>query len=717
MRTARLVCARTVSGALSCLSTGAAAALFLCVSTIRFALRLGEGSALPPEALWAAAAVPVLPFLACVLTMRLWTRERETRAMELLLCAPVPASSLVRGKFLGAWSITLAAIALYAAVPNLILPFFSDDRGVSIASCAPALAALALQSAVWCAIGSFASALCRHAASAGAATLLATVCLPYAAYRAALAWLPEVRSRVSGLPPVEHAIDISTGLVSLAAAGGCAAFTLAALEASVQSVEAFRAAGRGTRSVRLARHAASLLSFVLAALFTLVLHRAGMTWEFPERGKDAPSVRLRRACESAAGKIEAVCFMSRNDPLHRAAARLMRGIEIAAGSCGADIETRFADPNWDAGDSMALVADGVREGSIVFSGGRRRVAVAAEELFPPSSAWTRADALRAESICASAISSLRPRSGRNVIYAVTGHGEASFSDQGPWGMSRLARWLGYDGFEVRPLDLSAVPAVPVDCRLLAVAGARERFSEAETAKLDSYMRGGGRLLATVLPRPGAGAAPYLRKWGCKVTRLVAVTPPPLAGTDVKASLDGLHPVTARLGGSSLFFDHAAVLENEPQAGAEPGRTEFSPLASSAPECWGESNEADRPWQHDRTEPGGPLVLAAALERGGKASADVGISPSRAVVVGDASFALNASLERRGNANLDFMLDAVRWLAGAELPPEEPPAPAPGEGMTRRALAGFLASAGIAFPLAVFAAAALRARRPGRGRRR
>jgi hypothetical protein len=59
------------------------------------------------------------------------------------------------------------------------------------------------------------------------------------------------------------------------------------------------------------------------------------------------------------------------------------------------------------------------------------------------------------------------------------------------------------------------------------------------------------------------------------------------------------------------------------------------------------------------------VLAATLERGGGVAKDLAFRPTRIVVVGDATFALNGALARRANANRDFLLNAVAWLAGLD----------------------------------------------------
>ena len=74
----------------------------------------------------------------------------------------------------------------------------------------------------------------------------------------------------------------------------------------------------------------------------------------------------------------------------------------------------------------------------------------------------------------------------------------------------------------------------------------------------------------------------------------------------------------------------------------------------------------QPWTYDaETEPSGPLVLAAALERGANAGANLAFRPTRIVVVGDAAFALNGALASRANANRDFLLNAFAWLAGLD----------------------------------------------------
>ena len=124
MRAARMVMMRTFGVLAGSLSTSVAIAVFLGVSGGLFAKALlgGEGGLTPVAVLWALSAAPALPVLTAVLTMRLVADERTSGRLELMLSAPVRPRDAVVGKFLGAWLHAALALALYLAVPLLLLP-------------------------------------------------------------------------------------------------------------------------------------------------------------------------------------------------------------------------------------------------------------------------------------------------------------------------------------------------------------------------------------------------------------------------------------------------------------------------------------------------------------------------------------------------------------------------------------------------------------------
>jgi hypothetical protein len=90
------------------------------------------------------------------------------------------------------------------------------------------------------------------------------------------------------------------------------------------------------------------------------------------------------------------------------------------------------------------------------------------------------------------------------------------------------------------------------------------------------------------------------------------------------------------------------------------------LASTDSDGWGESHPEVFPRHFDvQSEPRGPVAVAAVSERGAAVSKDVAYKPTRICVIGETDFVMNGTLATRANANRDFFLNAVSWLAGID----------------------------------------------------
>ena len=674
MRTLRVTWARTLGEARAGFSTGLAAGLFLAASAARFIVlvRGGEGGSTPLAALWALAVSPWLPILAAVLTMRSWSDERGSGRVDLLLTAPVRERDLVLGKFLGALTVTAFVLAVFLVVPLFLLPAFAPGAvaGTELFAFLPAFAVLLLQAALWCAVGVLASACCRHAGLAAFVSLFLMAGCPYAAYRAALAWAPAMRARLGEIPFEAHVLDFSTGLVSTGVTAVYIVLAALALFVATKAVAALRCAGRGGRLLLVSSGAAVALAVVFSCLLLALALRLDVTWELPRASAgESISARTRSILSNAHGEVRMTCFLARRDPLFRPVARLLRGLENAArGAAGARVSVDFVDPRWDLGAAQRLVRSGAPEGSLVFERGRRRAVVPVADLFSaPAVTNGPAGPFIGESVCASTLLRLTLPPDREIVYWTSGHGETALdSYDATYGLSDIARELVRDGYRLKPLDLAAAVAVPADCSVLFVAGAREPFSRAECDRVDAYLRHGGRLMVLVAPRTGGGLAALLPAWGLRVTSFVAVSSRTLTGSDVVIDNFAPHAITRPLTGVSAVFDSAAVLEPVATAdviGAD--RVDFTPLARTDAHGWGESDPDVRPWTFDpSSEPAGPVAVAAALERGA-VSRDLALRPTRIVVIGDASFVMNGALAAHANANQDFFMNAMAWLAGVD----------------------------------------------------
>jgi ABC-2 type transport system permease protein len=669
------------------LSTTVAVMVFLGVSGGLFAKALlgGEGGLTPVAVLWALSAAPVLPVLTAVLTMRLVVDERTSGRVELVLSAPVRERSVVVGKFLGAWLHAALALALYLSVPLVLLPRCAPALSAHLTwdVFLPAYGALLMQAALWCACGLLSSVCFRPAAVAAVVSLVVTVVLPFAAYQAAFTWLHAFRVRFSEHPFAGHVVDLTTGLVQLSTLLFYFAFTACALFAAAKALALLRFCGRGWRGARISTTCAVVLGFAFATCAYLFVDRFNLSVELPMRGGFTASDRTRQILAETSGEpVYATCFLSQRAPAYRAVRRLLRGLEATAhGVAGVQLSVTGVDPRWDLGAAERLVKAGVPEGTLLFRQGRRQVAVSVGDLFAGARNGTLAvttEALfEAESACATAVQRLSVAGRRGTLYWTTGHGESSASSYDVvYGMSDIARELRQNGYRIKAIDLSQRATVPEDCAVLVVAGAREPFSRTEAQRVDGFLRGGGRLLVLAAPSPNAGVGPLLADWGVQQLPCTAVSPSrTFNGADVLVTDFGDHALTRPLADCTLLFEGASVLQ--PTAAADTNavdaalaaavdRTEFTALARTDAESWGESEPAVRPWSFDPTvEPRGPLVLAAALERGGGMAKDVVFRPTRIVVVGDATFALNGAFARRANANRDFLLNAVAWLAGLD----------------------------------------------------
>ena len=687
MRTARVIMMRTFGALAGSLSTAVAVMVFLGVSGGLFAKSLlaGEGGLTPVAVLWALSAAPALPVLAAVLTMRLVADERTSGRLELVLSAPLRERDVIIGKFLGAWLHAALALALYLTVPLVLLPRCAPALAAHLTwdVFLPAYGALALQSALWCACGLLASACFRPAAVAAVVSLVITVVLPFAAYQAAFTWLQAFRVRFSEHPFTGHLVDISTGLVRLSTLFLYVALTVCALFAASKALALLRLTGRGWRGARFSTACTVLLGFAFAACAILFVDRYNFSLELPMRGGFSASDRTRQILAETSGEpVSVTCFLSRRAPSYPAVRRLLRGLETTAHDvAGVQLSVVGVDPRWDLGAAERLVKAGVPEGTLLFRQGRRQVSVTVDDLFVGATngtlAVTTEGIFEAENACATAVQRLSVVGRRGTLYWTTGHGESSAdSYDAVYGMSDMAREFRQNGYRIKSIDLSQMATVPEDCAVLVVAGAREPFSRTELQRVDGYLRGGGRLLVLAAPSPNAGVGSLLADWGVRQLPCTAVSPSrTFNGADVLATDFGDHAVTRPLADCTLLFEGASVLQQtaaadtnavETALAASVDRTEFTALARTGADSWGESEPSVRPWSFDPlTEPRGPLVVAAALERGGGVSEDLAFRPTRIVVVGDASFALNGALARRANANRDFLLNAVAWLAGLD----------------------------------------------------
>lgn len=633
----RVTWLRTLGRTFGLFSTAASVGGFLAAVAVSFffALKGGEGGQIALAAVWASSVSPLLPVLAALLGMDVWSDERQTGRLDVLLATAVRERDYVFGKLLGVQTLMSLTVVFSLAASLAALWFLAPESlaGLNFFSFLPALFILLLQGTLWCAVSVASSALFCHSALAVLTTVALTVGLPRVLWAALLAWSGAARVAFGELPIDAHVIDFASGFFSLGTAISYLLVTAAATFVAVKLVSWHRLLGRGGLALRTTSVVSVLLAALAAALATSLAERMDITVDCPRAGLATSfSPRTRNVLADSSGDVTITCFLSRKDPRFRPLGIFLRSIRREAAALGgARVTLKFIDPTWDLGPAERLVAKGVAEDSLVFEKGRRTVILSLKED-------------HGERVCAAAIRQLTTPAPRRNVYWTKGHGENAYDDYGTFGLSDIARDLSREGYRNSFIDLAVDRPVPGDCALIVIAGPKREFSRAELGRLDAYLREGGRLLVLMNAFAENGVASLLSSWGLRPQPAQIGAAKTLTGTDMIVPIVSEHVLASPLNGSRLVLERPGAFVPSAAAEAANGadRIGFSALASA-----------------------GQSVLAAVVERGAGVGSDLTIRPTRIIAVGDSTFVLNGPLAARANANRDFFLNCVAYLAGTD----------------------------------------------------
>lgn len=150
------------------------------------------------------------------ISMRIWSEERKTGTIELMLTLPVTMAQAVWGKFLAAW--VFVAIALAGTVPLwLTVNYLGDpDNGVIVAAYLGSL----LMAGAYLAVGICISALTKSQVIAFIVSLVVCLAFTLAGFPLVLdlfsAWLPQgITDAIASLSFLTHFQAISKGVIDV----------------------------------------------------------------------------------------------------------------------------------------------------------------------------------------------------------------------------------------------------------------------------------------------------------------------------------------------------------------------------------------------------------------------------------------------------------------------------------------------------------------------
>ena len=220
MSPARLTIRRTLTELRSSYSTVTAAAGFLVASAALFTYGLcrAEGVAEPLTAIWAMSVAPLLPLVSAVFGMDVWSEERRSGRIELMLSAPVDEAAFVIGKFLGVWIAVMLLTAISAAVSFSALFYLSPVTlgNQPLHDFPPVFLLMAVQSLLWCAIAVASSACFNKGTVAALISIALGFALPRGIWAALAEWSEAGRAAFGVFPPDAQVTDAASGLLQVA---------------------------------------------------------------------------------------------------------------------------------------------------------------------------------------------------------------------------------------------------------------------------------------------------------------------------------------------------------------------------------------------------------------------------------------------------------------------------------------------------------------------
>lgn len=266
------------------------------------------------------------------------------------------------------------------------------------------------------------------------------------------------------------------------------------------------------------------------------------------------------------------------------------------------------------------------------------------------------------------------RTAAQTVCVIEGHGEPGLDDrESARGYGLLKQALENETYQVKPVLLATLDAVPADCNIVVVAGPTRPFLPQELPLLDAYLRRGGRMLFLLPPRQAQEFVALLAPFGVQLGEDMVLDQvvrlfqgPALGSTPLVETYDPVHEITRAIQGRSLFpMTRSVTAAADGKAGVK-----VTELAKTSPSSWAETDLVALFQQQqaalDDSDRRGPVPIAVAAEldltqldgaAGGSDAKD-----ARLVVFGSAEFASNQYLEGTF-FNRDLFLNAVGWLVG------------------------------------------------------
>ena len=249
-----------------------------------------------------------------------------------------------------------------------------------------------------------------------------------------------------------------------------------------------------------------------------------------------------------------------------------------------------------------------------------------------------------------------------VIYFLEGHDESSISES----LSNVKSVLEASVYDINNLTLLKAGQVPDDTAVLIIASPKRDLSGNEFMMLADYMQKGGKLLflsdvlntnTMVLPNFNQ----ILHSYGIDISNNVIIEEDPFShvSNNNLYLIPGYayHPITQELAEAKRYIVLPIAMGLHTLE-YDTNLVTLEPLLASSPRSWMRTDMTSTATSKTETDVQGPIALAYAAVGSDQG---FGNGDSQVIVIGNSTFINNENID--SNANRDFFMKCVNWLAG------------------------------------------------------
>ena len=318
------------------------------------------------------------------------------------------------------------------------------------------------------------------------------------------------------------------------------------------------------------------------------------------------------------------------------------------------------DPERNPGLAAKYEEEGqVRPGGLIVDGGDRFRMISQFDIFNVNMQTRQATSLSLEQELTAAL--LYVSTGDlPTVYLLEGHGEQSMFQLGMPGLN-VRDLLENDNYEVDTLDLVSRDTIPEDADVLLVVAPEQDLTAAETQRLDSWMRAGGRVVF-VLQAARRAELPNLDEllagFGVRLTNGIIVEESGRHTPDSQVFLvpeTTSHEIVAPMRTDRLFIVMPAAGPIE-ELDTKRRTLTVDPFLNTSEGSFLRTDFDIQSVEQQEGEPNGPFAVGVAITDN-----DLdGYVKSRVVVFSSALF-----LRQPYQANYDMLLNSLSWARSRE----------------------------------------------------